>query len=311
MAVVCSALIVSAGLLVGCELPVKGSKDEQPDLPVLEMPEAYYTLTASDMRSIYWPESWKSFDLFVCNASIQANQLAQARADRPDAVFLAYTSVADIHLGMYSQDPYWAALEAVFDTTLCVRDLWRDVVVRMSGSTDDPASGIPYYVIQEQSADILVQFHRDVTMARGFDGLYLDNCTAAVPPYRLSELFAMTPRADVDGDGEPDTADAITQLYATWRPYYTQRLREELGENVILLANAGGRLGDAVLNGITLEGVGDRFQVVDAKNWYDEQRMVGRLPFLGVAWVTTPASEGPTLDLVPQMDGLHYGYLAP
>jgi hypothetical protein len=148
-------------------------------------------------------------------------------------------------------------------------------------------------------------------MARGFQGLYLDNCTAEVPTYRLNKLFAQAPRVDVDGDGEADDRDAITALYAAWRPYYTEQLREALGEGVILLANSGGALGDPVLNGITLEGVGDRFDVVSARSHFDSQRLVGRLPFLGVAWVTSDESELPTRDFVPGVDGLHYGFIAP
>jgi hypothetical protein len=305
-------MVASAGILAGCLSSPAGPEDAQPKLPALSVPEAYFMLTAGDVRSTDWPESWSSFDVFVCTPSMDPDRVAQARADRPDAIFLAYTSVADIHLGMYSNDPYWASLEAVFDSTLCVRDMWHDRVVRMTGQENgDPTTGIPYYVMQKESADILVQFHRDVTMTRGFQGLYLDNCTAVVPPYRLQQLFAMAPRVDIDNDGQPDDQGEILSTYATWRPYYTEQLRAALGDDVLLVANAGGALGDPVLNGITLEGVGDRFPVETAREYLDGQRQVGRLPFLAVGWVTTPQSDEPTRDLVPQMAGLHYGYVVP
>lgn len=38
-----------------------------------------------------WPANYSSYAVFVCNpASVSAAQLDAARADRPDAVFLAY-----------------------------------------------------------------------------------------------------------------------------------------------------------------------------------------------------------------------------
>ncbi|MBZ0266526.1 hypothetical protein K8I85_00085 [bacterium] len=302
-----------ASLLVGC-LSAPGGSDgaqdggDKKDTPI-GVPSAYFTLQGTDLRSLDWPEAYSGYDLFICNPSLDANSVAQAKADRPDATFLGYTSVADAHIGLYSANPYWAALEAVFDSTLCVRDMWNDRIIRM-GTADDPNYRIPYYVMGRESSDILVAFHRDVTLAAGFDGLYLDNCTQVVPPSRIAGIFDQALRVDVDRDGQQDNADRISAIYATWRPYYTAQLRAAVGDDRLLIANAGGPLGDSALNGITLEGVGHRFEVETARGYFAEQLAAATPPFLAVAWATTPESEQPCLDLVPQMEGLHYGHIA-
>jgi hypothetical protein len=163
--------------------------------------------------------------------------------------------------------------------------------------------------MQQEQAEILVAFHRDVTLAAGFDGLYLDNCTAAMPNWRYEDLLEAASSIDYNGDQLADDPTWVPGLYSTWRPYYTQRLREEAGDAVLLVGNAGGALADPALNGITLEGVGDRFPVEVARSHFEAQEAVAQAPFLGVAWVTTPASEGPTRALVPEIPGLYYGVL--
>ena len=280
--------------------PAKDTPDEAP-------PSAFFTLTAAEIRDPGWPEAWADYDVFVCTAFLPAETVAQARADRPDATFLAYTAVSDLYNGN-PENPYFAAFHAVFDTTLYVRDLDTDTVVRLYGSDGTPGSGHGYFVIQQPSADVLVAFHRDVTIAAGFHGLYLDNCNAEMPQWRRDRL-AEIPRLDIDGDGLADPHHTIPDVYATWRPYYTQQLRAALGPDVLLVANSGGPLDDAPLNGITLEGVGDRFDVSDALSYFDSQRSVGHAPFVAVAWVTTVASDEPTREIVPAVPGLHYGFI--
>lgn len=306
-------LLGFASLLVGCLSAPGGSDGEQGDddkkgAPI-GIPSAYFTLQGTDLRSADWPEAYSGYELFVCNPSLDANAMAQARADRPDAVFLAYTSVADAHIGLYSENPYWAAFEAALDSTHCVYDMWNDRVIRM-GTSDDPLYRIPYYVMHKEAADILVAFHRDVTLASGFDGLYLDNCTQVVPPYRFARMYEQANKVDVNGDRFQDSQSEILQIYATWRPYYTTQLRDAIGDERVMIGNAGGALADASLNGITLEGVGDRFEVETARTYFLDARDAGRTPFLAVAWATTPDSETPCLDLAPQIEGLHYGHIA-
>ncbi|GJM44272.1 MAG: hypothetical protein DHS20C21_11140 [Gemmatimonadota bacterium] len=283
--------------------------DPDPDPDAEPMSAAFYTLTGAHLRDEAWPDAWSEYSVFVCNASLPAETVATAKESRPDARFLAYTNVADIYNGSLA-NPYWAAFHAAFDSTLYVRDLNTDTVVRLFGADGTPGSGHGYFVMRKPSADILVAFHRDVTLAAGFDGLYLDNCTADVPNWRLDLLAGVSNRVDIDNDGVADPQTIIPDVYGTWRPYYTEQLRAAVGPDRILVGNSGGALEDATLNGITLEGVGDRFDVVEASNIFESQRAVGTAPFLGVAWVTTPASDLPTRELVPAVNGLHYGFIA-
>ncbi len=278
--------------------------DPEPD-PAL--PSAYFTLEVIDLLDESWPDDYAAYDVFVCNPSMPGTRVAQARADRPDATFLAYTNVADLHIRNFPGNPYWDLMEATFDSTRCVIDLDTGHVVRIHGHDGTPGSGVPYFVMQQEPADILVAFHRDVTMAAGFDGLYLDNCTRNMPNWRYEDLLESSSSLDLDGDGTADDATAAPGLYFTWRAYYTQRLREELGEGVLLVGNSGGALADPALNGITLEGVGDRFDVEEARSHFEGQEAVSVAPFLGVAWVTTPDSEAPTRAFVPEYPGLRYG----
>jgi hypothetical protein len=308
-----------AGLLSACinqAAPDYGSDPTSPDPkdpdldPVPALPSAYFTLEALDILGTGWPDDYAGYDLFVCNPSIPAARITQARQARPDATFLGYTNVTDLHIRNFPGNPYWNAMEVAFDSTRCVVDLDTGNVVRIYGNTGEPGSGVPYFVMQQEQAEILVAFHRDVTLAAGFDGLYVDNCTAVIPNWRYEDLLEAASSIDYNGDQVADDPTGVPGLYSTWRPYYTQRLREEVGDAVLLVGNAGGALADPALNGITLEGVGDRFPVEVARSHFEAQEAVALAPFLGVAWVTTPASEGPTRGLVPEIPGLYYGVLA-
>ena len=307
-----AATALPAASLGGCLAGPSGSDD-----PVIDPiddgelglpPSAYYTLTAADLRDEAWPAAWTEYDVFVCTAFLPEFRVAQAKADRPDAIFLAYTAVADMYPGS-PENPYWEAFHAVFDSSRYVRDLTTDTVVRLYGADGTPGSGHPYFVMQKEHADILVAFHRDVTLAAGFHGLYLDNCNAETPQWRLDRLREISLLVDIDADGFADPIEDIPDVYATWRPYYTEQLRAAVGPSVLLVANSGGGLDDAALNGITLEGVGDRFEVADAYAFFGSQRDVGVAPFVGVAWVTTHASDLPTRNLLPSIEGLRYGFV--
>ena len=95
--------------------------------------------------------------------------------------------------------------------------------------------------------------------------------------------------------------------WANGRGVLTYRLRQELGPARILVANSGGPLGDSNLNGITLEGVGKRFTVEQARSHFLGQKQVARSPFVAAGWVTQPECALPTLSLMTQIPGMRYG----
>ena len=129
-------------------------------------------------------------------------------------------------------------------------------------------------------------------------------------PEDLAPLFPMELiKQEVSTERWIDIPEEIQDIYRTWRPYYTEQLRAAIGEDLLLVGNSGGPLVDPHLNGITLEGVGDRFEVLTARGYFHDQAAVSHSPFMAVAWATTVASEAPSWELAPEVPGLHYGYI--
>jgi hypothetical protein len=284
----------------GTDPDLKGDGD------TASVPEAYFILQETDLSRPDWPGAFTRYSMFVCNPGMSASEVARIHQDVPGVVALAYTNYSDLPLGIFPGSPYFDSLDARFDSTLCVIDLVTGNVIRMEIGTADPW---PHCVLRQASADALVAFHRDITMAVDWDGVYVDNCTAVYPPWRSQNLLEATTEFDANGDGIADRVEDVEAQYATWRPYYTQHLREALGDAIVMVANAGGPLTDGAFNGITLEGVGTRFAVDDAREFLLEQRAVSRLPFLSALWVTSEESREPSLELARQINGVYYGSL--
>lgn len=315
----CALLGLFAFSVAGCLSPAQRyplgpqvpGPDPDPAPDSVAAPEAYFTLHGSDVRGEGWPEDFARFSLFVCDPSLPPETIAQIRADLPGVVLLAYSNVQDVPLGFYPGNPYYAALDAAFDSSLCLSDLQNGGVVRVQGYTGVPGSGMPQYVLRDASIEVLAAFHRDVTMAKDWDGMYLDQCNAAYPNWRVDAVLDQTASFDADGDGAADRIEDVAAQYAANRPLYTQRLREEVGDAVILVANSGGALGDPALHGITLEGVGDRFTVEQARGHFAGQEAVSRTPFTAVLWATTPASDAPSRALAGEIPGAYWGFIDP
>jgi hypothetical protein len=309
---------VSVGCLTELGLPTPpadgpgGPKiPDDPSVDSTAAPEAFFVLHGTDIRGVGFPEDYLHYRIFVCDPSLSPFDVAEVRRRIPGAVLLAYTNTQDVPLGFHLGNPYYNALAAVFDSSLCVRDLTTGNVVRQYAATSVPGSGMPHYIVQETTAEILVAFHRDVTMLVDFDGLYLDQSNALYPPWRRAMLEALPGPFDSNGDGLADSVPAAQFQYREWRRYFTTRLREELGPDAVVIGNSGGAMVDANLNGITLEGVGDRFTIAQAKSHMLGQKAVSTAPFFGVFWATTLASEQPSRALAVEIPGVHYGVIDP
>ena len=272
-----------------------------------EFASAYFILHASDTRTPEWPEAYRDYDVLVCSAGISSTDFQTIRAGLPGATLLASTNLQDMFFGPPS-NPYYQELRAVFDSTLCITDLHTGNVVRVFGwDPDIPGSGIPGWIVGQESAEILAKFHRDVTMPTGWDGLYIDNCTRVVPNWRKNIVNTQTDSFDVDSDGVADTWAEVDALYATWRPFFTEHLRVLLGSTAVLVGNAGGPLGDFSLNGICLESVGSRFTVPQARQYFGDQHVVSRSPKTNIAWVIHPEDLAPTISLAQEIPALWVG----
>jgi hypothetical protein len=283
-----------------------GGEDEPTS--VQELTRAFFILQHADLSSPQWPAAFQEYCIFVCNPSLRAEHLDVVRRDMQDSILLAYMNVQDISIGIYPNDTYYQALTAAFDESLCIRDLATGEL--FSFYRDTSGASVPAFIVQQQSADILVEFHRTVTMATDWDGIYIDLCTREFPRYRQVALLDRAPSFDFDGDGAADSLQELLDAYRVGRTYFTTRMRETFGASFVLVGNSGGALDDPALNGITLEGVGDRAMTVEqARSHLLSQQEVCVEPFTAVLWATTVLSAGPSLELCREMPGVAYGVL--
>ncbi|MFN8177299.1 MAG: hypothetical protein U0167_05195 [bacterium] len=301
---------------LGCIVSNVDPKDppagKQPDtlatpVDTIDVPQAFFTLDGTDLRRTGWPADFAKYSLFVCTPSLGADEIAKIHQGVPGTRALSYVSAQDVSIGFFPGNPYYDTLTATFDSTLCLRDLRTGNVVRQRGES---GSALPAFILSKRTADLLVAFLQGHMAGMGWDGLYVDQCTSEYPAWRKALLDSLTTSFDIDGDGVADTMDQLDAQYAAWRPYFTQRLREVLGNDAILVANAGGPLVDSALNGITLEGVGTRFTVPDARGYLHAQLAVARPPFVAALWITTDGSREPSLGLAREIAGVHYGTVA-
>jgi hypothetical protein len=153
---------------------------------------AFFEFQASHLRSLGWPEAYQAYELIVCNPALEQWQVDEIRRGVPGVTLLAYTDVQDAHIGLWPRSAYWRALTAAFDSTLCIQDLETERTIRIWGhDVDDPESGgLPAFVMSREAADILVEFHRDVTLQVEWDGFYLDVCNPEFPPWRKKLILA-------------------------------------------------------------------------------------------------------------------------
>ena len=272
--------------------------------------EAYFILQRAEFRSPAWPESHEQYSVFVCNPSFTAQDLSRLRRTRPEAVFLAYTNAQDVPIGMY-ESSYYRALTAVFDSSFCVRDASSGEVIRLYDPDPvvHPERGQPGFVMHRHSAELLASFLAGVTMRAGWDGLYVDQCTRVFPEHRRQMLARRAGGFDFDADGRADTLEEGDASYERWRPHFTQRLREELGDDALIIGNSGGALRDPALNGISLEDPGVRFDPRSAERYLAGQHEVAARPRLSIVWVKSPGSGPPSRELAAALDGVSVGRL--
>jgi hypothetical protein len=242
--------------------------------------------------------------VFVCTPTLDDEILTRVREAFPGALCLATASAQDAKIGIFDENPYWSALTAAFDSTLCIRNLDTGNVVRIySPDLSNPdAVSVPTFVLRQESADALVAFHRDVTMQASWDGLYIDMCTASFPLHRKRRLEEISPNYDIDDDGSADTREDIDRNYDQWRPYYTARLRDVVGEHRVIIGNSAGALIDPSLNGITLEKVGERVTLAQARDYFTSHAAATSYPPLSVAWIFSTLHQEASARIAAELD---------
>ena len=232
-------------------------------------PAAYFLLTFDMLRAPDWPAAYANYSLFITSPTFFSSDLvAKVHQDVPGSKVLAYFDSVSVPLKIgcstgspmgnlpiqrrLPDDPdgYYKQLRAGFNTSWLLRSA--------DGKLEPlcPFPGLAGYVLMQESADYLAKFHRDVTMARGFDGVYLDMLTddywvAPQPPWGPSNLNVT--QFDCDGDGRTNTVKDVQSQWKGWRPYFVQRMREAIGPDAILIGNSAGAMSLPQLNGVTIE----------------------------------------------------------
>ena len=154
------------------------------------------------------------------------------------------------------KNEYYEAFSAHFDHALAVTDVATGhplcVVDNGPVSTNYNVAG---YVVTPAAAEQLAAFHATVTLKRApFDGIYIDEFNGAFPNRWLATFNNQSQAFDTNNDGVADTPGDLAAQYAAYKPYFSKKLREAVGDDALIIANAGTLSGgDPSLNGITIE----------------------------------------------------------
>jgi hypothetical protein len=300
------ALVVVTAALNGCNPDPVGPTPEVASPPgdsIADKSRAFFIVNRAQLESAAWPEQYVAYGLFVCDPAMGPEDFQTIRTVFPDAIVLAYANAQNARIAM-SDSPYWQAFTAAFDSALCIRNLETGSVVRLH-------QGLPSFVLRHESIEALVAFHRDVTMSLNVDGIYMDQVTLGYPEWKRVLLLQMAPLFDIDDDGVADDLARLDATYAAWKPHFLQRLREEVGDLAVVLANTNGPLGHPGLNGMTIENVHFRFTVEEAAAWITQQHAVSWLPRYNVLWAIHGSSRAPSEALAACLPNTLVGDLTP
>lgn len=273
-----------------------------------DTPRALFILQATDMdRKPKWPEAYLPFSLMVANASISAAPgLVRANTNVPDCLLLAYRNFSDIEVADSRSGAFWDSLEAVFDTTFCIRDLDDGGrCVRMQDGGDTVPAWIPF----PASIDAFMQHFDASVWVKDWDGIYLDEYTNPYPSWRFALLPA---NYDIDGDGAPDDSAKLVEQRAAGRAYIAQRIRQSIGPDAVLIANTGGALaGGGCFNGITIEAIASSADSTAAVAEFAAQDSVSVEPRVHVVWVTAASQERRAVGIVGSRSNVWLGTTLP
>ena len=236
--------------------------------PLKDPPAAYFLLTFDMLAQSNWPADYRKYSLFIASPTfLSAELIAKVHRDVPGSKVLAYFDSVSmpLKLGCSTGSPmgnlavqrrlpddadgYYKQLRTGFNESWLLRNV-------SNGEPLCPFPGLAGYVLQKASADFITKFHHDVTMVRGFDGVYLDMLTddywvSPNPPWGPTSLNAT--EFDCDGDGQPDNAKDVQTQWKGWRPYFVKQMRHALGPKAILIGNSAGAMSLPGLNGVTIE----------------------------------------------------------
>ena len=147
---------------------------------------AYFKLSRTDISNASWPQGFEHYSLFVANPGLTGVELAKVKATVPGARVLAYTDMSWAYIGTGCSEPN-GNFSAYFKPRWAVTDLNTGKPVCPFGAAATPLDPSPKIdpvaaaVLMKESADALVKYHTEVTLAAPYDGLYADDFEYAFP----------------------------------------------------------------------------------------------------------------------------------
>lgn len=247
---------IKAGLAL---VPPQRPEPAVPTLPTPTPRHAYYKLSQADVSSPTWPAGFEHYSLFIANPGFTATELQRVRSSVPGSAVLAYSDMSWAYVGTGCSEGN-GNFSKFFKPEWAVTNLRNNQPVCPFGASPTPLDPSPKIdpvaaaVLTQVSADALVRYHTEVTLAAPYDGLYMDDYEHTFPASWVSNIVAFTNNSfDTNGDGKADTVESLQAQYSAWKPYYSTQLRKALGDRM-LLANTGSPAeSDAALDGQTIE----------------------------------------------------------
>jgi hypothetical protein len=143
-----------------------------------------------------------------------------------------------------NNNPFVKELNQIFPPTLAIRQLHPQ---NNSYSLIQGYPGLASYMWTSKTTPLLHSFLSTWVQAIGFDGIYLDGYGR--------QTFDDLPNTgyDYDGDGVPETAVQVQNLYNGFAPAFVAMMRNTLGRKALILANSGEANTDVSLSGLTIE----------------------------------------------------------
>ena len=147
---------------------------------------AYYKLSSLELANASWPRGFEHYSLFVANPGFSAAELARVKATVPGSKILAYTDMSWAYIGTGCSESN-GNFSAYFNTCWAITDLRTGQPVCPFGAAATPLDPSPKItpvaaaVLMKESADALVRYHTERTLAAPYDGLYMDDFEYSFP----------------------------------------------------------------------------------------------------------------------------------
>ena len=143
---------------------------------------AYFKLSALDIANASWPRGYEHYSLFIANPGLTSGELATVKLTVPGCKVLAYTDMSWAYIGEGCSESN-GNFSAFFKPRWAITG--KPVCPFGAAATPlDPSPKIDPVaaaVLMKESADALVKYHTERTLAAPYDGLYLDDFAYAFP----------------------------------------------------------------------------------------------------------------------------------